>query len=64
MKGGQNGEKVHEFHFRLGIYLHSYFRAICALLEDFEIVDYFDRILMISRPLKVDMTRLGQKFEL
>ena len=38
------------------------------LLEDFEIFDNFDLIftllLSLVRPLKVDMTPLGQKFEL
>ena len=62
--GGPNGEKVPEFHFRLRIDLHSYFHATFALLEDFEIFDNFDHILSLFRPLKVYMTRVGQKFEL
>ena len=42
-KGGQNGEKVHEFHVRLVIDLHL-FHATYALLEDFEIFDSFYHI--------------------
>ena len=41
-KGGQKGEKVHEFHFRRGI--DSYFHTTCAVLEDFEIFNNFDHI--------------------
>ena len=43
---------------------HSYFHASCALLKYFEIFNNFDNILTLFRPLKVRMTRLGQKFEL
>ena len=67
-KGGQKEKKVHEFHFRLEIYLYYYFHATWALLEDFEIFAHFDHIFTLLfrtfRPLKVGMTPLGQKFEL
>ena len=56
------GNKVHEFHFRLGIDLYSYFYATYALLEDFEIFDNFDHVLRHCVHLKEVMTRLGQKF--
>ena len=38
------GGKIHEFHFSLGIGLHSC-HTTCALQEDFEIFDNFDHIL-------------------
>ena len=45
---GQNGRKGNEFHeVRLGIDLLSYFHAACALLQDFEIFDAFERLIII-----------------
>ena len=42
-----------------------YLHATCALLKDFEMFDNFDHIfillLSLFRPLRVNMTRLGQK---
>ena len=66
------GKKVHKFHFRLEIYLHYYFHATWALLEDFENFAHFDEIFntfytvlfRTFRPIKVGMTPLGRKFEL
>ena len=51
-RGSNWGKKFHELHFRFEIDLHSYFHATCALL------------FKAFQPLKVGMTRLGQKFEL
>ena len=45
---GEKGKKVHEFHFRLEIYLHYYFHATWALLEDFEIFDHFGHIFYLT----------------
>ena len=56
--------KNHEFHFRLGIDLNSYFHATCALLEYFGIFDNFDHIFKPFSTPKMGMTRLGGKFEL
>ena len=67
-KRSQKGKKVHKFYLRPESYLHYYFHANWALLEDFEIFAHFDHIFTLLfrtfRPLKVGMTPLGQKFEL
>ena len=56
---GVQMEKVHVFHFPLGIDLHSYFYATFALLKDCEIFDNFDYLFKHFSTLKVCMTRLG-----
>ena len=60
----KRGVKREKFHFHLGLDLQSYFHPTYALLEDFEIFDYFDKIFSIFRPLKVGIAPLCQKFEL
>ena len=54
-------KKVHEFHFRFGIDLHSQFHATCALLEDFEIFDNFDHIFKAFATLKSVYDSVGPK---
>ena len=66
-KRASKWKKTYEFYLGLEVNLHYYFHATWALLEDFEIFDNFDHIftllLTLFRPLKVDMTPLGQNFE-
>ena len=59
----KNGEKAHEFHFRLEIYLHYYFHATWALLYDFEILsDDFDHIFSHFSTPQSEYDPVGPKF--
>ena len=61
---GSKGKKVHTFVFCIQFDLHSYFRAFCAILADFEIFYNFDHIFELSQFQKVAMNPWGRKFEL
>ena len=47
-RGSKGKKKIHEFYFQLELNQKSYFHAILALLEDFQIFDNFDHIFYLT----------------